>query len=47
MHEHVPCWRLPQVQEMLREKGVLERMRTAPGYLSVLTAAAGREAQPA
>jgi fatty acid desaturase len=39
MFMHVPCWNLPKVQQLLRQKGVLERMRTAPGYLSVLAAA--------
>jgi fatty acid desaturase len=42
MFMHVPCWRLPRVQRLLREKGVYEHMRTAPGYWSVLKAASGK-----
>jgi fatty acid desaturase len=42
MFMHVPCWRLPAVQRALEAKGVLERMRTAPSYLSVLEAASAR-----
>jgi fatty acid desaturase len=42
MFMHVPCWRLPEVQKQLRDKSVLPKMRTSPGYRSVLTAAAGR-----
>ena len=52
MFMHVPCWNLPKVQRLLHEKGVLEGMLTAPGYLTVLTAAASKPerlavAQPA
>ncbi|HEX3918754.1 MAG TPA: fatty acid desaturase family protein [Caulobacteraceae bacterium] len=42
MFMHVPCWRLPRVQRLLREKGVLGGMLTAPGYVTVLKAAAGK-----
>jgi len=42
MFMHVPCWNLPRVQRMLAEKGVLEGMLTAPGYLSVLKAASAK-----
>jgi len=42
MFMHVPCWRLPAVQRALKAKGVLERMRTAPSYLSVLGASSAR-----
>ena len=42
MFMHVPCWRLPKVQRLLREKGVLPGMLTAPGYLTVLAAAASK-----
>jgi fatty acid desaturase len=40
MFMHVPCWNLPKVQKLLKQKGVFERMRTAPGYLTVLREAA-------
>jgi len=40
MFMHVPCWRLPRVQRLLRDKGVLDGMLTAPGYWTVLKAAA-------
>ena len=40
MFMHVPCWNLPKVQKLLRDKGVFEHMRTAPGYLTVLREAA-------
>jgi fatty acid desaturase len=42
MFMHVPCWNLPRVQRLMRQKGVLDGMLTAPGYWSVLTAAASR-----
>jgi fatty acid desaturase len=42
MFMHVPCWNLPRVQRLLRQKGVLEGMLTAPGYWSVLTAASSK-----
>jgi fatty acid desaturase len=42
MFMHVPCWNLPKVQRLLRDKGVLEAMLTAPGYVTVLTAAASK-----
>jgi fatty acid desaturase len=42
MFMHVPCWNLPRVQRLLRRKGVLDGMLTAPGYWSVLTAASGK-----
>jgi len=44
MFMHVPCWNLPRVQRLLRDKGVLEHMRTAPGYWSVLKAASSKAA---
>ena len=49
MFMHVPCWQLPRVQRLLRDKGVLDGMLTAPGYWTVLKAAAGkpeRSAEP-
>ncbi len=36
MFMHVPCYRLPRVNRMLRAKGVTERMDTKPSYLAVL-----------
>jgi fatty acid desaturase len=42
MFMHVPCWRLPRAHRMLREKGVADRMLIAPGYVTVLRAAASR-----
>jgi fatty acid desaturase len=42
MFMHVPCWNLPRGQRLMRQKGVLDGMLTAPGYWSVLTAAASR-----
>jgi fatty acid desaturase len=42
MFMHVPCWRLPRVQRLLQEKGVLDGMLTAPGYWTVLKAAASK-----
>jgi len=40
MFMHVPCWQLPRVQRLMRQKGVLDGMLTAPGYWTVLKAAA-------
>jgi len=40
MFMHVPCWQLPRVQRLMCEKGVLDKMLTAPGYWTVLKAAA-------
>ncbi|QUD87205.1 fatty acid desaturase family protein [Phenylobacterium montanum] len=37
---HVPCYRLPKINRMLRARGVTGRMETAPGYLAVLRRAA-------
>jgi fatty acid desaturase len=44
MFMHVPCWNLPRVQRLLRQKGVLDGMLTAPGYWTVLKAAASKPA---
>lgn len=44
MFMHVPCWNLPRVQRLLREKGVLPDMLTVPGYWSVLAAASSKPA---
>ncbi len=42
MFMHVPCWQLPRVQRLLREKGAFDGMLTAPGYWTVLKAAASK-----
>ncbi|HEX3916985.1 MAG TPA: fatty acid desaturase family protein, partial [Caulobacteraceae bacterium] len=42
MFMHVPCWNLPRVQRLLREKAVLDGMLAAPGYWTVLKAAASK-----
>jgi fatty acid desaturase len=44
MFMHVPCWNLPRVQRLLRQKGVVEGMLTAPGYWTVLKAASAKPA---
>jgi fatty acid desaturase len=44
MFMHVPCWNLPRVQRLLRQKGVIDGMLTAPGYWTVLKAAASKPA---
>ena len=36
MFMHVPCYNLPRTHRLLKDKGVLDRMLTAPGYLDVL-----------
>jgi fatty acid desaturase len=40
MFMHVPCWNLPRASRLLAAKGVTPRMRTAPGYAAMLSAAA-------
>jgi len=40
MFMHLPCYQLPKVHRMLGEKGLLPRMLIAPGYPTVLRAAA-------
>lgn len=42
MFMHVPCWNLPRVSRLLKQKGVTARMLTAGSYGEVLTLAAGR-----
>jgi fatty acid desaturase len=37
---HLPCWSLPRAHRLLAAKGRIDGMITAPGYLSVLRAAA-------
>ena len=33
---YLPCYRLPEAHRILRQRGLAERIKTAPGYLSVL-----------
>ncbi|HEY5290608.1 MAG TPA: fatty acid desaturase, partial [Caulobacteraceae bacterium] len=40
MFMHTPCWSLRRMSGLLQAKGVTPRMRTAGGYLAVLSAAA-------
>lgn len=42
MFMHVPCWNLPKVHRLLKQKGVLEKMLTAPGYVTVLKEASSK-----
>ncbi|MGZ3375898.1 MAG: fatty acid desaturase family protein [Phenylobacterium sp.] len=44
MFMHVPCYNLPRAHRLLKAKGVLPQMLTAPGYLSVLRVATARAA---
>jgi fatty acid desaturase len=43
---HVPCYRLPRINRMLKAKGVTMRMETQPNYISMLRLAAPAEAAP-
>ncbi len=40
MFMHLPCYHLPRVHRLMRDKGVLPRMLIAPGYPSMLRQAA-------
>ena len=42
MFMHVPCWNLPKVHRLLKQKGVMDRMLTSPGYLTVLREASSK-----
>jgi fatty acid desaturase len=42
MFMHVPCWNLPRVHRLLKAKGVMEKMLTAPGYVTVLREASAK-----
>ena len=44
MFMHVPCYNLPRAHRLLRAKGVLPAMLTAPGYLSMLQVATAKAA---
>ncbi|MBP0483158.1 fatty acid desaturase family protein [Sagittula salina] len=41
---HVPCYRLPKLHRLLHDKGLGERMTTAPNYIDVLRQASARKA---
>lgn len=41
---HVPCWKLPRLHALLREKGYAGQMETAPSYWSVMRRVGWREA---
>jgi fatty acid desaturase len=45
MFMHVPCYNLPATHRLLKQKGVLPRMLTAPSYLDVLRQASSRAAR--
>jgi len=44
MFMHVPCYNLPRTHRLLKAKGVMHGMLTAPGYLSMLKAATAKAA---
>ena len=44
MFMHVPCYNLPRAHRLLKAKGVLSDMLTAPGYLSMLKVATAKAA---
>jgi fatty acid desaturase len=45
MFMHVPCYSLPRAHRLLKAKGVLPGMLTAPSYLDVLRQASSKSAQ--
>jgi fatty acid desaturase len=42
MFMHVPCYNLPRTHRLLRDKGVLSGMLTAPSYMEVMRMAASK-----
>ena len=44
MFMHVPCYNLPRAHRLLKAKGVMDGMLTAPGYLSMLRLATAKAA---
>lgn len=46
MFMHVPCYNLPRVHRLMRDKGVLPAMLTSPGYWDVLKLASSKPAGP-
>ena len=45
MFMHVPCYNLPRVHRLLRDKGLLPGMLTSPGYADVLRLASSKPAR--
>ena len=44
MFMHVPCYHPPRAHRLLKKKGVMEGMRTAPGYIDVMRQASAKAA---
>jgi fatty acid desaturase len=44
MFMHVPCYNLPRAHRLLKAKGVMPAMLTAPGYVDVLRQASAKAA---
>ena len=44
MFMHVPCYNLPRIHRLLRDKGVMAGMLTAPSYRDVLRQASSKVA---
>jgi len=44
MFMHVPCYQLPRAHRLLKEKGVMDGMLTAPSYFDVLRQASAKAA---
>lgn len=42
---HVPCYNLPRTHRLLKAKGVLPDMLTAPGYWDVFKLASSKPAK--
>jgi fatty acid desaturase len=42
MFMHVPCYNLPRTHRLLKQKGVMDGMLTAPGYIDVLRMASSK-----
>jgi fatty acid desaturase len=42
MFMHVPCYNLPRTHRLLKQKGVLDGMLTAPGYWDVFKLASSK-----
>lgn len=43
---YVPCYRLPALHKALAERGLVERMETATGYLDIIRRATSRDETP-
>jgi fatty acid desaturase len=46
MFMHVPCYNLPRAHRLLKSRGVMDAMLTAPGYISMLKVATSKPAAP-